>query len=201
MKFNKAIMIAEGKGNKLLLLDIDDTIVKAKGIHIYKKTENGEIALTPDEFAKENVNSENKHLYDLRDFRDAEKVSSSIKKGKPVIEVLNYMDDMIKKGYRIGILTARGMEQVIKGTLQSWLMYKKHGKLRDIGNKLKEVFAVNDSVKKYKGANSFEKKANVMKDLSKRYDKIIFIDDDEKNIQAVNNLHLPNVQAKNVEDI
>lgn len=199
MKFNKAAMLAEGKRNKLLLLDIDDTIVKAQNIYIYKKTEDGEKALTPDEFAREDVKSDND--YDFRDFRDAEKVANSIKSGKPITKVLQYMDRMISKGYRIGILTARGMENTIQDTLQSWLMYKKKGKMRNIGNKLKEVFAVNDAVKQYQGANSFEKKANVMKDLAKRYDKVVFIDDDEKNIRAVNNLHLSNVQAKNVKDI
>lgn len=199
MKFHKAAMLTEAKRNKLLLLDIDDTLVKAQGIYIYKKTESGEKALTPDEFAKENVKSDNE--YDFRDFRSAEKVSNSIKKGKPIIGVLQYMDRMIGKGYKIGILTARGMEGVIQDTMLGWLMYKKKGKLRNIDNKLKEVFAVNDAVKQYRGANSFEKKANVMKDLAKRYDKVVFVDDDEKNVKAVNNLHLKNVQAKNVEDV
>jgi len=199
MKFNKAAMLAEGKRNKLLLLDIDDTLVKAQDIYIYKKTESGEEALTPDEFAKEDVKSDDK--YDFRDFKNAEKVANSIKKGTPITKVLQYMDRMIGKGYRIGILTARGMEDTIQDTMTSWLMYKKQSKLRDIGSKLKEVFAVNDAVKQYQGANSFEKKANVMKQLAKRYDKVVFIDDDEKNVKAVNNLHLSNVQAKNVEDV
>lgn len=199
MKFNKAAMLTEGKKDKLLLLDIDDTLVKAQDIYIYKKTEEGEEALTPDEFAKEDVKSDDK--YDFRDFKNAEKVADSIKKGTPIIKVLQYMDRMVGKGYRIGILTARGMEDTIQDTMTSWLMYKKRGKLKNIGNKLKEVFAVNDAVKQYQGANSFEKKANVMRDLAKRYDKIVFIDDDEKNIRAVNDLHLANVQAKNVEDI
>ena len=199
MKFNKAAMLTEAKRNKLLLLDIDDTLVKAQDIYIYKKTEDGEVALTPDEFAKEGVKSDDN--YDFRDFNDAEKVAGSIKKGKPIIKVLQYMDRMISKGYRIGILTARGMEGTIQDTMTSWLMYKKKDKLKNVGNKLKEVFAVNDAVKQYQGANSFEKKANVMKDLAKRYDKVVFIDDDEKNVRAVNNLHLANVQAKNVEDV
>jgi hypothetical protein len=111
------------------------------------------------------------------------------------------MDRMVGKGYKIGILTARGMEETIKDTMLSWLMYKKRGKLRSVGSKLKDVFAVNDDAKQYKGANSFEKKANVMKELAKKYDKVIFVDDDEKNIKAVNGLHLSGVQAKNVKEV
>jgi hypothetical protein len=199
MKFDQVLTLTEAKLNKLLLLDIDDTLVKAKDIYIYKKTKNGEEALTPDQFAKENVKSDDK--YDFRDFNNAEKISGSIKKGEPIISVLQYMDRMIGKGYKIGILTARGMEETIKDTMTSWLMYKKRGKLRNASNKMREVFAVNDEVKKYKGANSFEKKANVIKDLAKKYDKVVFIDDDEKNVTAVNNLHLSNVQAKNIKEI
>lgn len=199
MKFNKAAMLTEGKKDKLLLLDIDDTLVKAQDIHIYKKTKNGEIPLTPDEFAKEDVKTDDN--YDFRDFRDAKKVADSIKKGKPIKKTLEYMDRMISKGYKVGILTARGMEEVIRDTMFNWLMYMKRDKLKNISNKLKEVFAINDDKKQYQGKNSFEKKANVIKSLTKKYNEIIFVDDDEKNIKAVNDLHLKGVKAKNVEDV
>lgn len=189
----------ESKRNKLLLLDVDDTIVKAKNIYIYKKTKNGEVKLTPDEYAEENV--EDQGLYDFREFRNAEKLSQSIKTGDPIIPVLNFMDRMIGKGYDVGILTARAQEDVIRNTLQSWLMYKKRDKLRNIGNKLKAVFAINDQIKKYEGATIFDKKANVIKNLSKQYDKIIFIDDDKKNVEAVKRLNLQNVKVKSVEEI
>lgn len=194
-------ILNESKRNKLLLLDIDDTIVKAKNIYIYKKTKNGEIKLTPEEYANESVSSDNRHLYDFRDFRNKEKVSNSIKTGDPIISVLKYMDRMISKGYDVGILTARGMENTIRSTLQGWLMYKKRDKLRNIGTKLKEVFAINDRIKKYSGATDFEKKANVIKNLSKQYDKIIFVDDDKKNIDAVNKLHIGNVKVKSAYEI
>ena len=200
MRFSHA-MITESKRNKLLLLDIDDTIVRAKNIYIYKTVDGKELKLSPEEYAKENITDENRHLYDFRDFKDAEKVSSSIKTGEPIISVLQYMDRMIEKGYNIGILTARGMEQTIKNTLQSWLMYKKRDSLRNIGSKLKEVFAINDDIKQYKGATDFDKKANVIKSLSKVYDKIIFIDDDMKNVNAVRRLNLSNVKVKSADEI
>lgn len=194
-------LLTEGKKNKLLLLDIDDTIVKAKNIYIYKNINGQEIKLTPEQFSHEKVTLETERMYDFRDFRNAEKIASSISTGEPIIKVLKYMDNMISKGYKVGILTARGMEDVIKSTIASWLMYKKRGELKSIGSKLKEVFAVGDDIKKYKGATSFERKANVIKSLSANYDKITFVDDDSKNVQAVRNLNIHNVKVKNVNEI
>ncbi len=205
MKLENAVgetQLYEAKIKKLLLLDIDDTIVSARNIYIYKKMPNGrEMALTPEEFSKENVNSETNHLYDFREFRDAELVKNSIHTGEPILHVLQYMDHMITKGYKIGILTARGMEPVIRDTLQSWLMYKKRGKLRAIGAKLKEVFAISDEIKNYDGDTSFARKANVIKSLVKKYHKIIFIDDDMKNIDAVNDLRLHGVVSKHIDNV
>jgi len=201
MKFNEIISLEEGKRKKLLLLDIDDTIVKAKNIYIYKNISGQEIKLTPEQFSQENVTADNEHMYDFREFRDAEKISGSIKTGEPIIHVLKYMDRLISKGYKIGILTARGMENIIRTTLQSWLMYNKRGQLKNIGSKLEEVFAVGDEIKKYKGSTSAERKAFVIKDLAAKYDKIIFVDDDDKNIQDVKAMALFNVQAKNVSEI
>jgi len=201
MNFDEIITLEEGKRKKLLLLDIDDTIVKAKNIYIYKSVSGQEIKLTPEQFSQENVTAENEHMYDFREFRDAEKIAGSIKTGDPIIHVLKYMDRLISKGYSVGILTARAMEDVIRATLQSWLMYNKRGQLKNIGSRLKEVFAVGDQIKKYKGSTSAERKAFVIQDLVTKYDKIIFVDDDAKNIEDVKNLRLFNVQAKNVSEI
>jgi hypothetical protein len=57
------------------------------------------------------------------------------------------------------------------------------------------VNAINDEAKVYKGTTDFEKKAIVIKELSKSYDYVKFLDDDEKNITAVKGLKLNNVQA------
>jgi len=199
MRFSETLN--ESKRNKLLLLDIDDTIVKAKNIYIYKNVNGKEIKLTPEEYAKEDTNSKNANTYDFREFKDAERVSNSIKTGSPIISVLKYMDRMISKGYDVGILTARGMEDTIRDTLKGWLMYKRRGELRNIGSKLKEVFAINDQIKSYDGATDFEKKANVIKNLSKQYDKIIFVDDDMKNINAVKKLNIDNVKSKFADEV
>lgn len=193
--------------NSLLLLDIDDTLLKAQNIYIYRKlpSDKQEVKLTPDQYAQESVTAATKQYYNYRDFDNAEIVGKSIKTGLPIVSNLQLMDSYIKKGWKIGILTARGMEDVIFDSMKAWLKIKdKKGNLKDIGDKLVRdlVFAINDDKKRktiYKGETDFERKANVIKDLSKKYNRIIFIDDDIKNIKKVKQLKLKNVMTKIAE--
>lgn len=205
MNFLETVMgsfIPESIGNNLLLLDIDDTLLTAQGIKIWRKlpSDKKEVALTPDEYAKEKVTPETKKYYDYREFRDPEKVAQSIKTGIPIIPNLQTMDSYIKNGWKIGILTARGLENVIADSMKKWLMRKNEkGKLEQIGDKLVRelVFAINDSNKKYTGEGDFGKKANVIKRLAGEYDRIVFIDDDGKNIKAVKEL----IEKENLKNV
>jgi hypothetical protein len=91
------------------------------------------------------------------------------------------------------------MEEVVYSSLKNWLQYRdKKGDLQVIGDKLVRdlVHAVNDDNKKYPGETSFDRKANVIKDLSTKYDRIVFVDDDDKNINAVKQMGLKNVFTK-----
>jgi hypothetical protein len=199
MNFDDVIL--EKKTAKLLLLDIDDTILKAKGVFVYKNVNGIEVALSPEEFAKETVTPENKWMYDYRDFVDAEKMSRSIREATPILDVLRFMDHYISKGWLVGVLSARGVEDTVRDSLKGWLMYRKGSKLRNIGNKLKEVFAVGDKIRGYKGENIPERKANVIVDLSQKYDSIIFVDNDQNNVDLVKSLNLRNVKAINTDEI
>lgn len=194
------ILLFEQTGKNLLLLDIDETLVSPKNIYIYyKNPKTGEeTKLTPEEYAKKTVTPEDKKNYDYREFRDPEKITNSIKTGMPIISNLKLMDKYIKNGWTIGILTARGMEEVVFKALHEWLKYKVKNTLKDIGDKLVRdlVFAVNDSNKKYEGATDFEKKKNVIEKLSKQYDRIVFVDDDMNNINAVKKLGIKNVNTR-----
>lgn len=188
-------LILEQGHNSLLLLDIDDTLVTAQNIYIYKVAPNGkEKALTPQEFAEENTREEKEKgfSYDFREFRDADKVAQSIKTGLPVVSNLSKMDNYIKNGWTIGVLTARGMEEVIANTMRAWLKFKdaSSGKLKSASAKLARelVFAVSDDTKQYEGEDSFEKKANVIKRLAQQYDRVFLLDDDRSNIEAVNKM-------------
>lgn len=197
-------LLAEVKGENLLLLDVDDTLVITQNIYIYRKLPSDikEVKLTPKQYAKEKITADSKKYYDYRDFRNPDTVANSIKTGIPIVSNLKIMDEYIKKGWKIGVLTARGMEQVVFEALRVWLKYKNlKGELKDIGDKMVRelVHAINDDERHYAGGTDFEKKANVIKDLSKKYDKIIFIDDDQKNLDIVKELGLKNVQVKKAE--
>lgn len=192
----------KANGKNLILLDIDDTLLTANNIYIYRKlpTDKKEVKLTPDQYAKEKVTDETKKYYDYREFRDPKTVEKSITSGTPILPNLKLMDNYINKGWEVGILTARGMEEVIYRALNKWLMFKKDNKLIPIEKILARnlVHAINDRSKMYKGLTDFEKKANVIKKLSKRYKKIIFIDDDDKNLNAIKAM-IKNEKIKNVE--
>ena len=191
--------IPEAKGESLLLLDVDDTIVTAKNIFIYRKLPNDktEVKLTPEEFAKEKITAENNKFYDFRDFNDANSLARSIKTGLPIVSNLKIMDSYIRNGWKIGILTARGMEDVMYNTLKSWLKFRdRKGELKDIKLVRDLVFAMSDDEKKYPGSTSFDKKANVIKNLANSYDRIVFVDDDIQNLEKVKSLGLQNVHAK-----
>jgi 2-hydroxy-3-keto-5-methylthiopentenyl-1-phosphate phosphatase len=199
MRFSEVLELLEEVGQSLLLLDIDDTLVVPQNIKIYKKTPQGEVGLTPAEYSREKITPETKKDYDYREFRDPEKIYNSIQTGLPIVSNLKIFDEYVKRGWKIGILTARGMEDLVYNSLKDWLKHKDaSGNLNLVGDKLVRdlVHAVNDDKKKYEGKTDFEKKANVIQKLAKEYDRIVFIDDDAKNITAVKNLGLKNVYPR-----
>jgi len=195
--------LTDGKKG-IIVLDIDDTLLTAQNIFIHKLLPDGKvIKLTPEQYAKD-PDSKKKNdpssgiRFSYEEFRDPEKVKNSIVTGIPIIKNLRIMDSYIKAGYQIAILTARGLEDVVYKALNKFLMFRDaDGELKTVKNMLARnmVNAINDEAKVYKGTTDFEKKAIVIKELSKSYDYVKFLDDDEKNITAVKGLKLNNVQA------
>ena len=190
-----------GSETGLIIFDIDDTLVKADSsiMKIYKnKPGKPEIALTTDEYAKDpDAGDQNKKSwFDYRDFNDPLKVYDSIVKGTPLIKNLRIMDSYIKKGYDFCFLTARGCEDVVKSALDSFLEFRdKDGALKKLGNVFKKSLshAINDEMKNYSGNSDPEKKAQVLKNLCDKYDKVIFVDDDKKNVNAAKKLNIKNL--------
>ena len=178
-----------GDGKKsLLLLDIDDTLLQAQNIFIIRKlpTDKKEVKLTPAQYAKENVTPENKKYYDYREFRDPIKVANSISSGLPIVSNLKIMDSHIKHGWDLGVLTARGMEDVVAKALQKWLKFRDDGgNLIPIGKLLprERIFAVNTENKTYEGKTDAEKKRNVMQKLKGQYFRVKLLDDDLKTVK------------------
>ena len=191
---SEAIKPPQGRG--IIFLDIDDTLLSAQGMKIYRKlpSDDKEVALTPAEYAKEPVTPETKKYYDYRDFRDEKKVGDSIKHGKPIIKNLRIVDAHVNAGWQVGLLTARGMEDTIHKSVKKFLKYydNKTGKLVPIGNKLarSKVFAINDEKynEKFKEKTDFERKGDVLMDFVKKGYTVKFLDDDSKNIKKAREL-------------
>ena len=187
----------------LIVFDIDDTILKTNPsvMSVYKKEPGKpEVRLSTDEFAKDpDAEDETKRdWFDYRDFRNPNKVYNSIISGIKLIKNLKIMDDYIRAGYDFCFLTARACEDIIKKALKDFLKYRDHtGALQDLGDIFKDTLshAINDEIKEYPGRTDAEKKANVLKDLCDKYDRVVFVDDDRKNVSAARNLKIPNLKV------
>ena len=207
MKFIEVENILEGiryqKGNNIIITDIDDCVLQANPdvIKIYKTFNGGpETALTTAQYATDKDKGKPGYKFDIREFRDPQKVYDSIVKGVPKIKNLRILDSYISANYKLAFLTARGLEEVVASALSNFLLYKnKDGKLTKLPD---EVFkrdmshAVNDD--KYGaslGSSDPEKKANILKNACSKYDRVVFIDDDKNNVKAARNLNLPNLKV------
>ena len=186
----------------IVVFDIDDTLLRCDpdSIHVYKKDPftGEETALTTAEFALDPDAHDHKDWFDYREFNDEEKVYQSILKGTPILKNLKLMDAYIKAGYKFCFLTARGCEDTIKSALREFLRYKDdNGNLRELENIFKDKYshAINDKYKEYPGDTDAEKKANVLRDLCKKFDKVIFVDDNANNLQYVRGLRLDNLKV------
>ena len=189
----------------LVLFDIDDTLVTAQNIYILKINKHtGEVVkLAPDQYRHEDPSIKNDYEYSYIEFRDAEKVRNSILTGKPLVKNLQQLDKAIEAGDHIGLLTARGMEEVVYETMKEFLRFRHHEtkKLHPIGDHLQRhlVFAINDDDIKYKEKfkvfSDADCKLRVIIELSKTYEHILFIDDDLKNINAVKQANIPGIFA------
>ena len=191
-----------GSESGLIVFDIDDTLLKAnaKDFHIYKKVNGKEIALTTDEFAKDPDASDPDKLhtiFDYRDFANPEKVYQSIITGTPLLRNLRILDDYVAAGYDLCFLTARQCEEVVKKAIDSFLRVRRDGILTELGDAFNKTLshAVNDEVKKYPGKTDAEKKANILMKLCQTHDKVVFVDDDRKNVHAAINLNIPNLKV------
>ena len=206
MKFNEAVGINEEikslNGKKgIIVFDIDDTLLTADSstIKIYKTVHGGpEVGLNTSQFASDPDKGKPGVKYDYREFRDPEKVYSSIVNGTPILNNLKIMDAHIRANYDFCFLTARGLQDVVDKALRKFLLTKdKNGKLVGLGDAFKDGLssAINDDFKVYPGASDSEKKANVLRKLCNEYDVVRFVDDDARNIQAARELGLPNLKV------
>lgn len=188
----------------IIVFDIDDTLLRVdpESIHVWKKNPDTgkETSLTTAEFAEDPDASDpsKRSLFDYREFRDPVIVYNSIISGTPLIKNLRIMDDYIEAGYEFCFLTARGCEDTIKKALDDFLLHKTDtGAMKKLGMVFNKTLshAINDESKKYPGDSDAEKKANVLKMLSRKYDRVVFVDDDKKNVSAAKDLKLDNLKV------
>lgn len=188
----------------IIVFDIDDTLLKVQlgSMYIYKHVpgSNKEIKLSTEEFAKDQdaMDPNKRSWFDYRDFRDEQNVYNSIVNGTPMIKNLKIMDAYLNAGYDFCFLTARGCEDVVKRAIGDFVKRRNEGgALEQLGNEYKKTLshAVNDYTKNYPGKTDSDKKANVLKQLCRKYDIVVFVDDDIKNVRRARELNIKNLRV------
>ena len=185
----------------IVVFDIDDTLIQAdKNVVSISKFINGDrknkISISTEEFAKDPDAKDHKNWFDFSDFQNPQKVVQSIIKGTPILKNLRILDAYLNAGYEFCFLTARGCEDAIKYAIQDVIKYKdENGVLNNIDPWFnKDVSAaINDSNKEYEGKTNAEKKSNVLREICSKFDYVVFVDDDNKNVAHAKELNLNNL--------
>ena len=185
----------------IVVFDIDDTLIQAdKDVVSISKFINGDrknkISISTEEFAKDPDAKDHKNWFDFSDFQNPQKVVQSIIKGTPILKNLKILDAYLNAGYEFCFLTARGCEDAVKHAIQNVIKYiDENGVLHNIDQWFnKDVYeAINDSNKEYEGKTNAEKKSNVLREICSKFDYVVFVDDDNKNVAHAKELNLNNL--------
>ena len=185
----------------IVVFDIDDTLIQTdKDVVSIGKFINGDrknkISISTEEFAKDPDAKDHKNWFDFSDFQNPQKVVQSIIKGTPILKNLRILDAYLNAGYEFCFLTARGCEDAVKYAIQDVIKYRdENGVLNNIDPWFnKDVSAaINDSNKEYEGKTNAEKKSNVLREICSKFDYVVFVDDDNKNVAHAKELNLNNL--------
>ena len=185
----------------IVVFDIDDTLIQAdEDVMSIGKFVDGDrkhkISLSTEEFAKDPDAKEHKDWFDFSDFQNPQKVVQSIIKGTPLLKNLRILDAYLNAGYEFCFLTARGCEDAVKYAIQTVIKYRDDkGVLNNIAPYFNKDLsaAINDSNKDYDGRTDAEKKSNVLKEICSKFDYVVFVDDDNKNVAQAKELNLNNL--------
>jgi hypothetical protein len=165
--------VAGTQSDKILLFDVDDTLIKSDvKVHVIK---NGEVIKKLSSTEYNSYKLQPGESFDYSEFEDED-----ILNNRSVF--LKYWDTLqreYKDGTHIGILTARSNKDMF------YRFFKSNG--ITIKNEL--VFAINDPKLGLKGSTVEDRKAEVIKRLAKwGYRTMVFFDDNEANLKTAKKL-------------
>lgn len=158
--------------NRILLFDIDETLLKSDAkIYVYKDNEIVR-TLTPEEFNFDHLNSG--ESYDFNEFSDIKVLMRSV-----MLPYWNTLQREYRRGTHIGILTARSNIKMIDQFFNS--------KGIDIKDDL--IFAVGDETLDLTSKDIEDRKAECVERLFEvGYNTFIFFDDNQNNLNSVKKL-------------
>jgi hypothetical protein len=165
--------VAGTQSNKILLFDVDDTLIKSDvKVHVIK---NGEVVKKLSSTEYNTYKLQPGESFDYSEFEDED-----ILNNRSVF--LKYWDTLqreYKDGTHIGILTARSNKD----------MFYRFFKANGITIKNELVFAIGDPKLNLKGNTIEDRKAEVIKRLAKwGYKTMVFFDDNEANLKTAKKL-------------
>jgi len=162
------------KKNRLVIFDLDDTLVKtdAKIKIINRKTKEIIAELSPGEFNK--FEKKSGHILNFEDFDNPE----ILRQGRLIHSIFSRLKKYYNQGIPVSIVTARSSSDMVRE------FFLENG--IDIHPDL--VIAINDPSLNMEG-NIAERKQKAIKDLiDQGYTNLIFFDDNEDNLRLAKNL-------------
>jgi len=162
---------------KILFLDIDDTLLITKNMYVYIITKTRKIKLNTTDYANFSFRDLKNIEIDYSDFDNPTKIRDSFYNSKPLLDNLKKIDEYVKQGWELGVLTARGEEKIIKENIKYFLRrYLRNDFILNDDN----IYAVGDRSLKYYGNNVYYKKLFILRKYLKDYNKVCLIDDSKK---------------------
>ena len=157
-------------GNKLVIFDLDDTLVKtdAKIKIVDRKTGKVIKEMTPQDFNTFESKSK-RHVLNFDDFLNPE----ILRQGNFIHEIFSKLKGYYKKGIPVSIVTARSSSDLVRN------FFLDHG--IDIHPQL--VIAINDPQYDYEGSIADKKKQAIKDLIDLGFKHLTFFDDSEENLK------------------
>lgn len=176
--------VNEAKYKKINIFDVDDTLVVTSAKIRVTDHKTGKVyELTPKEFNE--YQEKPHHELDYGEFDDPK----ILKAGKIINWVFDILKKTMAKGKRVGIITARGDQQMI----YKFLMHHK------VDVNPKYIFAINDPKQGFSGNSVADRKKEAFQRfIALGFNDFTFFDDDKENIKLAKELdkETPNIRIK-----